>query len=115
MSERILFDEARDARIGLPEAVFSEGKDPESLKELLLRFRRGCGHPILFTRLSVKALEALPEDVREGYSYDPISRTAYGKKMPERGEIMARLPLSRQEPLTPLSRTKLAARLSISG
>ena len=86
MSERILFDEARDARIGLPEAVFSEGKDPESLKELLLRFRRGCGHPILFTRLSIKALEALPEDVREGYSYDPISRTAYGEKLPERGE-----------------------------
>ena len=107
MSERILFDEARDARIGLPEAVFSEGKDPESLKELLLRFRRGCGHPILFTRLSVKALEALPEDVREGYSYDPISLSG--------GKIMARLPLSRQEPLTPLSRTKLAARLSISG
>ena len=86
MSERILFDEARDARIGLPEAVFSEGKDPESLKELLLRFRRGCGHPILFTRLSAKALEALPEDVRGGYSYDPISRTAYGERLPERGE-----------------------------
>lgn len=86
MSERILFDEARDARIGLPEAVFSEGKDPESLKELLLRFRRGCGQPILFTRLSAKALEALPEDVRGGYSYDPISRTAYGERLPERGE-----------------------------
>lgn len=80
----ILFDHARRARIGLPEAVFCEGKPKETLVALLRRFPRGCGEPILFTRLAPEVFAALPDDVRRGYDYDALSRTAFGERLPER-------------------------------
>lgn len=80
----ILFDHARRARIGLPEAVFCEGKPKETLVALLRRFPRGCGEPILFTRLAPEVFVALPDDVRRGYDYDALSRTAFGERLPER-------------------------------
>lgn len=80
----ILFDHARRARIGLPEAVFCEGKPRETLVALLRRFPRGCGEPILFTRLAPEVFAALPDDARRGYDYDAISRTAFGERLPER-------------------------------
>lgn len=91
MSERICFDLAREARIGLPEAVYSEGKDPESLRELLRRFARGSGRPILFTRLSPEQFALVPEEVRALYDYDPLSRTAWGEKLPPKGEAFGRV------------------------
>lgn len=80
----ILFDHARRARIGLPEAVFCEGKPKETLVALLRRFPRGCGEPILFTRLAPEVFAALPDEVRRGYDYDALSRTAFGERLPER-------------------------------
>lgn len=64
MDHGILFDHARTARIGLPEAVFCEGKPFEALVELLSSFGRGSGHPVLFTRLG-------PGRVRPGSRRDP--------------------------------------------
>ena len=64
----ILFDHARRARIGLPEAVFCEGKPKEALVALLRRFSRGCGEPVLFTRLA-------PE-VSAGAADAPVAREA---------------------------------------
>lgn len=80
----ILFDHARRARIGLPEAVFCEGKTEEALLALLRRFPRGSGEAILFTRLAPEVFAGLPGDVRVGYDYDPVSRTAIGERLPER-------------------------------
>ncbi|MDR3153236.1 MAG: nickel pincer cofactor biosynthesis protein LarB [Deltaproteobacteria bacterium] len=80
----MLFDHDRPGRIGLPEAVFSEGKTPEDLRSLLERFRRGCGRPVLFTRLAPGFFAGLPEDLRAAYDYDPVSRTAFGESLPER-------------------------------
>lgn len=88
---RICFDEARLARIGLPEAVFSEGKDQESLQELLQRFCRGCGRPVLFTRLSSQRFEAVPAELRRLYDYDPLSRTAWGEKLASKGPQYGRV------------------------
>lgn len=85
MTGRICFDEARAARIGLPEAVYSEGKDPESLRSLLQRFARGSGRPVLFTRLLPSQFAAAPEMLRALYDYDPLSRTAWGEKLPAKG------------------------------
>ena len=86
MSGRILFDMAREARIGLPEAVYCEGTDFESLRDLMGRFVRGSGKRILFTRLRPETFERMPEGVRAGYDYDPLSRTAVGESFPDRGE-----------------------------
>ena len=76
----ILFDHGRGARIGLPEAVFSEGKDRDALLTLLKE--RAEGKPILFTRLSPAFFESLPTDLQQKYDYHPLSRTAFSAKLP---------------------------------
>lgn len=80
----VLFDYHRVARIGLPEAVFCEGKPDAALRDLLARFRRGSGHPVLFTRLSPEVVASLPEAVRGEIDYHPLSRTAFGDTLPPR-------------------------------
>lgn len=82
MQHGILFDHARAARIGLPEAVFCEGKPFEAVAELLGQFGRGAGHPVLFTRLSPEVFGRMPEAVRAAYDYHPLSRTAFGETLP---------------------------------
>lgn len=84
MDHGILFDHSRSARIGLPEAVFCEGKPVAAVAELLARFGRGSGHPILFTRLAAEVFKGMPASVREGYDYHPLSRTAFGETLPAR-------------------------------
>lgn len=73
----ILFDHGRGARIGLPEAVFCEGKSREALLSLLKDHSVDPEKSILFTRLAPEIFEAVPEDVRGKYDYHPLSRTAY--------------------------------------
>ena len=84
MAHGILFDHARTARIGLPEAVFCEGKPFPALADLLSRFGRGSGHAVLFTRLAPEVFARVPEDVRSRYDYHALSRTAFGESMPRR-------------------------------
>lgn len=82
----VLFDHAREARIGLPEAVFCESKDTESLLSLL----NGCGlnkeKPILFTRLTPEVFSALPGMVQKQYAYHELSRTAYAFSLPRKNK-----------------------------
>lgn len=84
MDHGILFDLARTARIGLPEAVFCEGKPFDAVEDLFARFGRGSGRPILFTRLAPDVFARIPEAVRAAYDYHPLSRTAYGDTLPAR-------------------------------
>ena len=84
MDHGILFDHARTARIGLPEAVFCEGKPVEAVHELLEQFGRGSGRPILFTRLAESIFAQMPAAVQERYDYHPLSRTAFGETLPAR-------------------------------
>lgn len=79
----VLFDYAREARIGLPEAIFSESKPLPALVALLERFATG-EPPILFTRLPKEIFSALPPGVGESYNYDPLSATAWAKSLPKR-------------------------------
>lgn len=80
----VLFDHARTARIGLPEAVFCEGKDAAVVEELAVRFARGSGHPVLFTRLFPAVFNGFSAETQAGLDYDPLSRTAYGDPLPSR-------------------------------
>ena len=78
----ILFDHARAARIGLPEAVFCEGKPLESLRELMERFgprRKEDESPVLFTRLAADIFALMPESVRACMNYHALSRTAFAR------------------------------------
>lgn len=83
MSDAIRFDIARDTRIGLPEAVFCEGKSDEALLTLLMRFASDNEKPILFTRLARDRFETLPSELRTAYDYDPLSRTAWHHTCPK--------------------------------
>lgn len=77
MPDNIRFDIDRDVRIGLPEAVFCEGKSHDALLSLLKRFASDDEKPILFTRLSESVWARVPKDLRATYDYDPLSRTAW--------------------------------------
>lgn len=80
----ILFDHDRSARIGLPEAVFCEGKSEEALQALLEEHSRNAEKPILFTRLAPGAFAAAPQEIRARYDYHPLSRTAFTAALPEK-------------------------------
>ncbi len=84
ISRDVLFDLDRNARIGLPETVFCEGKPAETLVALLRTFARGSGHPVLFTRLAADVFAALPAEVRGGVDYHAVSRTAWGDTLRQR-------------------------------
>lgn len=79
----VLFDYARTARVGLPEAVFCEKKPLPILQGILERFSTG-DPPILFTRLKAEIYKKLPGQLMSGYDYDEVSATAYAARMPAR-------------------------------
>lgn len=83
--DNVLFDYGRLARIGLPEAVFCEGKPLETLTSLLRRFADG-DPPILFTRLTQEIADRLPPDALAAYDYDPVSRTAFSARLTRCGK-----------------------------
>ena len=74
MKNGILFDHARTARIGLPEAVFCEGKSFAAVQELMINLNN---RPVLFTRLAADIFNRMPEHIRRDYNYDALSRTAF--------------------------------------
>ena len=78
----VLFDFARTGRIGLPEAVFCQGKPLNVLIDLLRRFSSGKP-PILFTRLASDVGKGLPQDARASYDHDALSSTAFAARMPK--------------------------------
>ena len=86
---RVLFDHARAARIGLPEAVFCEGKSPDVVRELLEAFCKGKGQSILFTRLALDVFQAVPKALQKKVDYHPLSRTAFAHAHPlrEKGHV----------------------------
>ncbi len=77
----IRFDHDRDMRIGLPEAVFCEGKSLRALKTLLEHFSNVEDRPVLFTRLDEAIFHSLETDLQRAYDYDPVSRTAWHAKL----------------------------------
>lgn len=83
-SSTVRFDLAREARIGLPEAVFCEGKPDEVLRGLLERFAADDEHPILFTRLDAAAFRLVTPEIAARYDHDPLSRTAWNRRRPQR-------------------------------
>lgn len=81
----VLFDYARAGRVGLPEAVFCEGKPLATLLALLEKFASG-DPPILFTRLDAEILAQLPAHLQKVYDHDAISRTAFAAKCEYHGK-----------------------------
>jgi len=80
----VLFDHARPGRIGLPEAVFCQGKHVSVIEKLLREFGPAQDRPVLFTRLEPEIFDQMPAEVQAGFNYHPISRTAFSRTLPPR-------------------------------
>ncbi|NTF46446.1 nickel pincer cofactor biosynthesis protein LarB [Rhizobium rhizogenes] len=72
----VVFDFGRSARIGLDEAVFSEGKSVGQIASILADAReRKVG--LLLTRLDAGKFSSLPAELAADIDYCPLSRTAF--------------------------------------
>jgi len=71
-----VYDYERRERLGMPEAVFCEGKDIASLGALLAELRARPDHPTLFTRLYRAQFDQLASDLTAGLDYESVSGTA---------------------------------------
>lgn len=81
----LTFDHAREARIGLAEAVLAGGKSPAQLVRIL-QDAGARAAPLLLTRLAAPSLESLPAALRQAIDYDAVSRTGiFGPWTPPRG------------------------------
>ena len=80
----VLFDHARTARIGMPEAVFCEGKNKAAIMALLEKYGRGSDHPVLFTRLSPEVFFSLSEDMQGKVDFHELSGIAFAHALPPR-------------------------------
>lgn len=69
-------DDQRLQRLGMPEAIFCEGKDDASL-EAIVSHLVSKGSPALLTRLAQDRFAALAEDHRACIDYDPVSATGF--------------------------------------
>jgi len=79
--QHICFDYSRNARIGLPEAVFCQGKDPKIIQNLLSEFSKNNETSILFTRLEEHIFRSFPKDIQDGVNYHALSRTAFSRPL----------------------------------
>jgi pyridinium-3,5-biscarboxylic acid mononucleotide synthase len=82
----LTLDFAREARIGIEEAIFCQGKADEHLVEILMQAERSA-KSLLLTRMSLAQLDMLPPTQKAQIDYDPISRTGiWGKPRAVTGE-----------------------------
>lgn len=76
------FDHSRSGRLGMPEAVFCEGKDKTVVRSLLQSFNRTTGKSILFTRLRPEIFYGFPEELQNSVDYHELSGTAFAFALP---------------------------------
>ncbi|MDR2162178.1 MAG: nickel pincer cofactor biosynthesis protein LarB [Desulfovibrio sp.] len=74
---RVLFDHARAARIGLPEAVLCQGKSRRVIEDLLEALGTPGMESLLLTRLEAEVFFSLPPRLRARVDYHELSRTAF--------------------------------------
>ncbi|MFN3219220.1 MAG: nickel pincer cofactor biosynthesis protein LarB [Acidimicrobiales bacterium] len=72
----VRLDFARTDRIGLPEALFCEGKDDAHVVTILDLIAANGGS-MLLTRLAESTVAVLPDHHRDRLDYDPLSRTGW--------------------------------------
>lgn len=78
---KVIFDFDRLTRTSVPEAVFCQNKSKEVVLSLLEDFSRPDAQAILFTRLDENIFNSSSGELKKQYSFDPLSRTAFCKKL----------------------------------
>jgi pyridinium-3,5-biscarboxylic acid mononucleotide synthase len=72
----VVYDYERRERLGMPEAIFCEGKDIDSLNGILAQLLEQPDHPALFTRLHQAQFDQLDPTLTRELDYDRVSTTA---------------------------------------
>ena len=82
-----VYDYDRLKRLGMPEAIFCQGKDIASLSMIIHELKDRTDHPVLLTRLSSTQYETLDISLSSVLDYEPVSATAIlnGTMPPGRG------------------------------
>jgi len=75
MTEEVVFDWDRQARTGIPEVVFAEGKSADQIASIL-RQAAERRRPLLITRFPSDLCQAVRQQIELEFDYDTISRTA---------------------------------------
>lgn len=70
------YDYQRPERLGIPEAIYCEGKDTEHINDILAELSGQANHPTLFTRLKRSQFEQLDANLVGQLDYDGASSTA---------------------------------------
>jgi NCAIR mutase (PurE)-related protein len=85
----INYDYDRPARLGMPEAIYCEGKDIGSINGLLSELATRPDHPTLFTRLSREQFAQIDPELAVSLDYEPVSATAilHGCLPPRQGSV----------------------------
>ena len=81
-------DTARPERLGMPEAIFCEGKAPDALAAIFAELLER-GQPALFTRMQPLQAQAMPALPPGAFDYDASSRTGilHGTLPPRNGTV----------------------------
>src|SRR5262245_18208518 len=76
-------------RLGMPEAIFCQGKDIASLSMIIHELKDRTDHPVLLTRLSSAQYETLDISLSSVLDYEPVSATAIlnGTMPPRPGRV----------------------------
>jgi NCAIR mutase (PurE)-related protein len=77
MNSGFVHDEDRLTRLGMPEAIFCEGKDPIALDAIYQELSKHSSAPVLFTRLLPDQYSDLSINSGAALDYDVQSHTAY--------------------------------------
>lgn len=89
MTSGFVHDDERLTRLGMPEAIFCEGKDPIALQDIFSELSNKVGAPVLFTRLSPDRRAGIAVSTGVELDYDPQSHTAFlhGTMPPRTGTV----------------------------
>lgn len=72
----VTYDYDRSVRLGMPEAIYCEGKDTASLDAILAELVARPDYPVLLTRLTQAKLAELDPALAARLDHDPLSATA---------------------------------------
>lgn len=89
MTSGFVHDEERLSRLGMPEAIFCEGKDAIALQAIIAELAAKPAAPVLFTRLTPERYAQLAEMGCAALDYDPRGWTAtlHGHLPPRAGSL----------------------------
>jgi len=77
LTDMLIYDRGRAARIGIPEAVFCLNKQADEVVQIVERLDASTVGPVLFTRMSEEKYDVVSRRTDATLDYDELSQTAF--------------------------------------